>query len=343
MELLTTVIIVFLAVNLVLTAFLLYRFRSREATPQSNEFEAAFQSLKSDLLAKQMEGMLSLRDSLDSANRLLNERLSEGTQALDRRMRLFGEIEHRLGELAVQTKKIESIGSNIQSLSELLRPPKLRGSVGEILLENLLAQIMPTALFETQYRFESGRRVDAVVKLGERLLPIDSKFPLESYQRLASSADDPKAEKEFAQIVKKHVDDIADKYLRPDENTTDIALMYIPAEAVYYQFVSQDNRLGFDYALSRKIIPTSPGHLYAFLASLASVYKQAGLTSGSRRLVAALNHLTESVTRLVGYHGRIEGSLRSISTSFDKARQETSSIVDQLHRLQEPEPEDADV
>ena len=110
--------------------------RKPEISPVE-QIQAAFQNLTAELVSKQMEGMLAMRSSLDQANQILNDRLSESSRSLDKRVEVFGEIKSQIGELSVQAKNIENIGLNIQSLSDLLKPPKLRGTVGETFLENI--------------------------------------------------------------------------------------------------------------------------------------------------------------------------------------------------------------
>ncbi|RKX27454.1 MAG: hypothetical protein DRP45_01045 [Candidatus Zixiibacteriota bacterium] len=343
----TTVIVVLLAAILITLFWVAYRLISNKKSEPSGNLETAIQLLKADLIARQSESLMSLRDSLDAANRTINNRLAEGTSSLDRRMSVLGELENRLGQLATQTTNIESIGKNIQSLSELLRPPKLRGILGELLLDNLLQQILPKAMYHIQHRFGNGLRVDAAVKIGERLLPIDAKFPMESYERLSKQPDDETLQREFSRTFRKHVDDIATKYIQPQENTTDFAVMYIPAEAVYYQFVAQQQQGGFEYALSKKVIPSSPGHLYAFLVSVATVHSELSLANSellgdARQLLAVVNDLTESSDKLAKFHERMESSLRTLSGSFEKARNELSGLRTKLSAMRTPLADDPD-
>lgn len=328
-------LVIVLAAMLILLAVVLVALKRQGRYDPTTVIEASLNNLKSDILGRQMEGLVGLRDSLDSAQRLMNERLAEGSSALDKRLELFGRIEKQLGELATQTKSIETVGLNIQSLSELLRPPQLRGALGEILLENLLGQILPVSLYAMQYRFASGRRVDAIVRLADRLLPIDSKFPMESYQRMVRDNND-KARKELHRALRKHIDDIASKYVLPGENTTDIAVMYIPSEAVYYSLVSDSDGDILQYSLGKNVVPSSPAHLYAFLASLAAVYAQAGLVGSGRELVAGLSALGESLQRLVKYHERMEGSVRRLTTSLGHVGGELSEMAGRLEGLRQP-------
>ena len=215
MEIPTSVLfILWLCVFLVLI-WIAVRIRPSDSDRVSERLETTMALLKADLVSRQSESLFALRDSIDAANRIINDRLAEGTSSLDRRMAVLGDLEGQLGKLSVQAGNIEAIGKNIQSLSDLLRPPQLRGAVGELLLENILGQILPPAAFEAQYRFADGLRVDAVVRLSDRLLPIDAKFPLEAFERLQREPDNPPLQKLFSQSLRKHIDDIANKYIRP--------------------------------------------------------------------------------------------------------------------------------
>lgn len=332
---LTTAIIGALLVVIIVLLLLLVRRMGAAGPHQAQQIETTLAALKTEILEKQMAGYVQLRQSMDSAQSLLNDRLAEGSQALDKRMDLLGQIEQGLGRLSVQTSNLETIGNNIGSLSDLLKPPKLRGALGEMLLENLLAQILPTSLFSFQYGLADGQRVDAVVKIGDRLLPIDSKFPIEPFQR--DQAQGPDDAKDLSKTLKKYVDSIASKYLRPDEGTTDFALMYIPSEAVYYRFVSQTDPGALEHALSKKVIPTSPGHLYAFLASIIAVYRQAGLSGSSRKLVVGLENMSQIVQNLREYHDRMEGSLRRVSQSMSKTDEAIQRLADQVQTLGNPD------
>ncbi len=342
MDILTVFLLTAIVINLGVTVWLVVAWRRQTTSQQSPNIEAALANLKAELISGQMDGLVALRKTLDSANQTINERLAEGTSTLDRRMGIISEIENKLGQLSQQAKSIETIGTNIQSLSNLLRPPKLRGILGEMLLDNLLGQILPKAMYDTQYSLRGGQRVDAIVRLGERLLPIDSKFPLESFQRLQTERqtetnEDKASSKEFSQAVRKHVDSICSKYIRPEEQTTDFAVMYIPAEAVYYEFISDDTNDSLQYALSHRVIPSSPGHLYGFLASLAALHVEAGLTGDHRKLIHGLNELAETVHSLEKLNERMNGSLRSAVQNLDKSHTELQRLEDRINRLIAPD------
>jgi DNA recombination protein RmuC len=341
---LTTIIIALLSIIIIFLAIHVILNRSKSENKLNPEkVESLILSIKNELVSQQMEGLVTLRKSLDSATQLLNERLAQGTGAIDKRMEIVGEIENKLGQLATQTKNIEQIGNNIQSLSELLRPPKLRGNLGEILLENLLKEILPHALVLTQHQFKDGQRVDAIVKLADRLLPIDSKFPLESFERILNdeNSDEEKsiAQKEFNIAIKKHIDAISSKYIQPAEGTTEFALMYIPSEAVYGYLISDELTHGFDYALSKRVIPSSPGHLYGFLASLVSVYIESGISRDNQKLLDSIRNVQNSIAKINNLNDRIGGSLRSALGNSEKTNSEINRIEVELSKIQQPENE----
>lgn len=317
------------------------RLRSSRPNSVPETLDAAVALLKAELISNQTESFLTLRQSIDTANKTINDRLAEGTVSLDRRMGVLSEIQQQLTKLEMQTESIENVGKNIQSLTDLLRPPQLRGAVGELFLENILGQILPHAAFEMQYQFTGGLRVDAIVRVGDRLLPIDSKFPIEAFERLQKQPDDATLQKQFSKSFKIHIDAIATKYIQPDEKTTDFAIMYIPAESVYYQLISQDHQEGFEYALAHRVIPSSPGHLYAFLATVASLHAEISLAGGeqgegSRKVRAGIDKLFETTERLVRFHSRMEGSLRALTAGFDRARTELDQVRLHLEKLREP-------
>lgn len=339
METIIIIIAVFAGLSFIVSlAVLIWLFRLNKAE-NPPVLQQQLELLKSDLINKQFENLISIRDTLDKSNKTINENLSENRNTLDNRLKLFGEIENRLGELTTKTEKIEELGTNIVALSELLKPPKIRGALGEVLLENLMAEILPSQHFDRQYKFRSGQRVDAVIFLSERVLPIDSKFPLESFQRISSGSDKENLEKEFIKTVKKHIDDISGKYIRPDENSTEFAMMYIPSESIYYHFITLKNGEGFDYALKKRVIPTSPGHIYGFLISLLSVVKDIGFNQTRSELSLVLRNITESINNINTYFKKIEGSIRSLSNNSEKAQKETNVILKNINKLNEVEAE----
>ncbi|HKQ88644.1 MAG TPA: DNA recombination protein RmuC, partial [Candidatus Acidoferrales bacterium] len=195
------------------------------------------------------------------AQRDVAERLKSSTDALVQMTQRIGEVHQASQDLSKATQALQSV----------LGGAKTRGILGEVTLERLLADALPRSAYATQHRFAStGAIVDAIVRSGERLLCVDSKFPLEAYRRLADGGDD--ARREFCQAVRAHADSIAKKYILPGEHTFDYALMFVPSESVYYELlITEDTKYGQldEYCREKKVFPVSPNTFYACLSAVA--------------------------------------------------------------------------
>ena len=233
----------------------------------------------------------------------------------------LGSVQSHLGKVEFVTREVLEKSKNIASLEDLLRAPKFRGGLGELFLGDLLGQVLPPANFELQYKFKSGEKVDAVVKIGSNLVPIDSKFPLENFKKYLLEEDAREkeaAKKRFYVDVKRHVDVIATKYILPDEGTYDFALMYVPAENIYYETILKDESFGeeksaFSYALQKRVIPVSPNSFYAYLEVIILGLK------GLQVEKSALSIL-QSLTRLQGDLGRFKDDFEKVGTHLANAK-----------------------
>jgi DNA recombination protein RmuC len=208
---------------------------------------------------------------LQGMENTLNARLTELDTKVDGRLaattQTATQIHERLGEVTKATETMIARAQDLARLEQALRPPKARGGFGELLLENLLRDRLPPEGYAMQHTFATGDRVDAVIRV-DRLVPIDSKFPLDNFELMAGAEDEAQQqlhEKAFARDVKKHIDDIAAKYILPDEGTYDFALMYLPAEAIYYELVSGKTGQLLTYAHERRVFPVSATTFTAYL------------------------------------------------------------------------------
>ncbi len=278
----------------------------------------------------------------------VNERLKEnGTllqqaqqslgERLDNAARVVGHVQKSLGGLEEANRKIYEVGKDIASLQEILRAPKLRGGLGEFFLEDLLAQVLPPEHFFTQYSFKTGEKVDAVIRLGDALVPIDAKFPLENFKRvLAASTDDERirAKRLFAADVKKHIDAIAGKYIVPDEGTYDFAFMYIPAENVYYEIIIKDEALGeknlSEYALGKRVIPVSPNSFYAYLQAIVLGLRGMRIEQGAREIIQYLSRLHGDFSKLREDFGLLGRHLGHAQASFQGAEKRLDQFGQKL-------------
>lgn len=262
----------------------------------------------------------------DSLTTTVGERLDSAT-------RVFGDVQRGLGELSQATKQVYEVGKDIASLQDILRAPGPRGGLGELLLENQLAQIFSHTEYELQYRFKSGDTVDAVIRVGQGLVPVDSKFPQESFQRLldAQTEEQQKAcRREFIRNMRKHIDEVS-KYILPDEGTFDFALMYIPAENVYYETIIRDEEGDlYTYALKKKVVPVSPNSFYAYLQAIALGLKGLRIEKGARQLLGLLERLQGDFRRIKDDFETLGGHLRHAMDRYGDVERRLGRFEDKL-------------
>ncbi len=275
-------------------------------------------------------------DRLKDHSDILQKTQQSLGERLDSAARVVGNVQKSLGGLEESNRKIYEVGKDIASLQEILRAPKLRGGFGEFLLGDLLGQILPTDHYATQHAFKNGEKVDAVIKLGGSVVPVDSKFPLENFKRMmngGSEEEKGKARRQFVTDVKKHIDAIASKYILPDEDTYNFALMYIPAENVYYETIIKDDAFGGDrnisqYALSKRVIPVSPNSFYAYLQAIVLGLKGMKIEERTKEILQYLGRLNGDFSKfkddfeLLGKHlGHAQSSYQNADKRLDQFAQ----------------------
>ena len=261
---------------------------------------------------------------------LLSQRISEIDQGS---RQSFERLKEDIGRLSEATKQMLEVGKTISSLEDLLKPPKIRGGMGETFLEELLQQILPLRYYSFQYSFKSGEKVDAILRIGGKIVPVDAKFPLEQFRRIIQNPNEEErktARRNFLRDVKKHIDAISSKYIVPDENTYDFALMYIPAENVYYEAIikEEDDEGLYSYALKRKVIPVSPNSFYAYLQVIIQGLKGMSIEAHARDII---DHLD----RLKGDEKRFKEEFDTLGSHLTNARKKYEDADRLLNRLEE--------
>jgi DNA recombination protein RmuC len=257
-------------------------------------------------------------------------------EANQRTHQTVGKVEFQLGELKKSAQSMEDIGKDIASLQDILKAPKLRGGLGETFLAELLRQILPEDHFSLQYSFQNGNTVDAVILLGGGMIPIDAKFPLENFRRIQEAGDEAaqkQARKSFIQDVKKHIDQIASKYILPQEGTFDFALMYIPAENVYYETIIKDDLQPeslVEYAVRKKIIAVSPNSFYAYLQLILRGLKGMRIERSAQLILERLSQLETDLGRCFEEFEKLGGHLSNASSSYEKTAKRFEKLKDKL-------------
>jgi len=274
------------------------------------------------------ERLSQMNSSLQEANRIIGQNLGNATNT-------FGNVKEQLGRLEETNKQIYEISKDISSLQELLRAPKFRGAMGETLLENLLSQVLPKEHYSTQYRFKSSDCCDAVIRLGERLVPVDAKFSLENFQKALDAQDEQTknaSRKKFIQDVKNRVDEIASKYILPQEDTYDFALMYIPAENVYYEVIIKDDL--FSYGMSKRVIPVSPNTFYAYLQVICLGLKGLKIEENAKAILKNLSTLSIEIGKFKDDFDVLGNHLFNASSKYSDSQKRLDRFQDKLVDIQ---------
>jgi DNA recombination protein RmuC len=254
------------------------------------------------------------------------------------------QIVEKLGKLDGTAAQMLARANDLARLEQALRPPKARGGFGELLLENLLRDRLPAAAYAMQHTFESGERVDAVVSVGQMLIPVDSKFPLDNYQRIVEAgADEERAmyEKAFARDVKAHIDTIARKYIRPEEGTYDFAFMYVASEAVYYELACGRNSV-LEHAHERRVFPVSPTTFTAYLQVIALGLRGMQIEQRAEEVMAYVAELGHDFDRFAADFDTVGTHLGHAQKKYAEAGKRLDKFADRLDRALE-EADDADV
>ena len=278
-----------------------------------------------------LEWLKVTQNSLSSNSSQMVSTLQENSRQLNERLDKAAMVMRDVGK---EVGQMNEIGRSMKELQEFLKSPKLRGNIGEQVLKDLISQVFPKNSFHLQYEFKSGDRVDAAIKTDAGILPIDSKFPMENFQRFCKAErDEDKVilKKEFGRDVKRHIDAIAKKYILPDEGTMDFALLYVPSESVFYEIVNMDELL--NYAKERRVYIVSPSTLYAHLQTILLSFEGKKIAEQSKevyRLLRALKMDFEKVQvsmDLLGKHiGNSSSQYSNVQKGFSGIDQKLDSV-----------------
>lgn len=284
-------------------------------------------------------------DHLQQAHVAIGERL-EGNAAL------VGQVQNRLGQLEEANRRIIDLGNNlgkeVGDLQGIFQSPKMRGGWSELFLGDLLDQVLGPEYYELQYPFKNGERVDAVVKLSRGMVPIDAKFPLENFRKFLTASSESERQsfrREFVKDVKRHIDQIAEKYIVPDEGTLDFALMYIPAENVHYNIVVDDSHADgpksiAQYARLKNVIPVSPNSLYLYLASVMKGLQGLKIETHAREILENIQRLKVDLVKFEEEFRRTGSHLKNAVGTYERALRQFDRFQDKLsvYELTGPSP-----
>ena len=312
----------------------------------ANAEKMAGQQASFGLLQQQLE---TLKSSQDDTKDKLQKSLLDGQTNIGKNMQAGQEVLDRLnkqiGELQGTNKQMMQVGTEVRRLQDILSSPKLRGQMGEWSLENLLANILPKDRYKLQYTFKDGKTVDALIELADFSVPVDAKFPLPGFEKVVKAEEEAekiKLRRQFLKDVNNHIDKIAADYIRPAEGTLDFALMYIPAENIYYETIVKyigENQDILQYCFDKKVIPVSPNLLYAYLMTVAMGLHGLQIEKQAAEIRQNLKKLNSSFADYTGTWDILGKHLRNAYSQYDEGQKKLDRFGLQLNHIQEEKEE----
>jgi DNA recombination protein RmuC len=303
--------------------------QSQAASAQIGQLAQSLTAQLGQVTQQVQSGMASVGTIASGAQKAVSEQYASTAQML-------GSIRQQLGEMQQAGHELSSAAKQIESV---LGGAKTRGTLGEVALDRILADTLPRASYDTQFRFSTGEIVDAVVRLSDKLLPIDSKFPLEGYRRLLDLGEDYR--KDFSSAVRVHVESIAKKYILPAEETLDIALMFVPSEGVYYELLRSVDAKGIpldEYCRTRCVVPVSPSTLFAHLKIIFLGLRGIQIEENAKKLLSSLSGLKKQMENFSEIYERLGTHLRNAQQSYADADRKLDRARNSLDELAQGAP-----
>ncbi len=303
-----------------------------------------FLLLKKKEVKEDDKSMLLLQQQVSDLNKQLSEKIDKTTHHSAKMLqdqfietsRISKEMIEKILKLEETNKEVVSFTEQLQQLQNILKNPKQRGVLGEYFLETVLKNVLPPGSYKMQYSFKNNEIVDAVVFVKDKIVPIDSKFSLENYNRLAEESNEnerSKKEKIFINDLKNRIVETA-KYIKPNEGTTDFAFMFIPHEAIYYDLLvnkvgvlqGEDNNILQRAASKHKVIIVSPTSFLAYLQTVLQGLKSLQIEESAKDIIKNVEKLQKHLISYQSYHEKIGNQLGTVVNTYNISNKEFKKI-----------------
>ncbi|MFH1401838.1 MAG: DNA recombination protein RmuC [Parcubacteria group bacterium] len=293
-----------------------------------------------------------IMQQLNNISQVLDNKLSESNKTFQAQygqsMRIVQEVTKKLTKLDETNKQVIGFADQLQSLEDVLKNPKQRGILGEYYLEELLKNVFSPSQYQMQYQFKDGQIVDAAIFVRDKIIPIDSKFSLENYNRILGEKDEARRqdlEKIFKQDLKNRIDETA-KYIRPQEGTMEFAFMFIPAEAIYYDLlvnkigaVKANTRDLIDYAMREKHVHiVSPTSFYAYLQTIIQGLRALQIEESAKEIKKRVELLGRHIANYDEYFKKLGNNISGTVNCYNIAYKELGKIDKDVVKIAGSEP-----
>jgi DNA recombination protein RmuC len=301
---------------------------------------------KPELEKKDDGSFLMLQQQINQIAQAVDSKLSESNKNVQEQFRhsvdIVKNVTERLTKLDETNRQVVGFADQLKSLQDILKNPKQRGILGEYYLETVLKNVLPPASFQMQYSFSNGEIVDAVVFVDKRIIPVDSKFSLDNYNRMLQTNDPvekKRLETAFVNDLKLRIDETS-KYVRPEEKTMDFAFMFIPSEAVYYDLlinkvgvIAEDTNNLIYYAGKKKVIVVSPTSFLAYLQTVLQGLRNQKISEQAQTIIKEVERLNKHLYVYSEHFNRLGQHLDTTVSSFNKAKVEFAKVDKDVIKL----------
>lgn len=344
MEILLGILILLLTVGL---GFLIYKFQSLASAPNESKIMLdLIEALRKDIKDTGIEQKRETQDKLDKIDERISRGLQYSQETLQKQQsesnKIIQEVTTKLTKIEETNKQVLNYSEKMQSLENILKNPKQRGILGEYFLETLLGHVLQPNQYKMQYAFKSGEIVDAAIFFKDKIVPIDAKFSLEKYNMLMEEQDKDKRqrlEKEFKMDIKNRIDEAA-KYIRPNEDTTEFSIMFIPAEGVYYNLLiykvgSLDINANdlIEYAFKKHVMIVSPTSFFAYLQTILQGLKALEMENSVRDIIKKVGELGKHLSGYETYMSKLGNNLGTTVNMYNSAYKEFNKIDKDVYKI----------
>jgi DNA recombination protein RmuC len=342
-------VIIFLIVGFGIFSYLIYK--KLTVLERGGDSENSLQFLQHQInnLGQNLDYKLSetnkiVQDQLTFSNQRLQQQNSTNNDLLrkvsENNQKILQEVTEKLVKVEDTNKQVMNFAEQLQHLEDILKSPKQRGLLGEYFLETMLGNVLPRSVFKMQYAFIDGVIVDAVIFAKEKIIPIDAKFSLEACNRLFECTDPlqrPGLEKDMMNDVKKRIDETS-KYIKPEENTIDIAFMFVPADGVYQEIIKISTTPGstldiIGYAYSKKVVIVSPTSFFGYLQTLLQAFNTMQIEEQVLDIIKYLNESAKYLKMFEESTIRVGKNLSTVINSFNRLNDDARKLSSRIGRI----------